>query len=168
MTYTNILKQFSYTSASTLASAVSGKIVDSADPVAAANAIITSLGVAPMAEENASRLVAMLLVEYLDSATVNYTVEKAIEHVEKRYQVIAKKVPVYELRQVILTPLKAGQATTAPSAVADKKAAALVIFNRMKDNEGVTNNQIVIAISEELGITRGNASYYVYRNFMKK
>ena len=156
------LKQFDTTSELRLIQSVSNTIQEASDPLRQANSFITSFGVAPIAEAGDARVVALCLAEYAFKNQV-FTVDQAIPYVEKRYEKLAAKMPWgHKELAVKLQPLSEGQGV---DVVSDKKAKALAIFNEF--NGKINAHQITKKIAEDLGISMGNASYYVNRVFKK-
>lgn len=157
------LSQFDTSSELRLIQSVSNTIQDATDPLRQANSFITSFGVAPIADVHDARVVALCLAEFAYKSD-EFTVEKAIPYVEKRYEKLIAKMPFGHKELVVkLQPLVEGQSV---EVVSDKKAKALAIFNEF--NGKINAHQITKKIAEELGLTMGNASYYVNRVFKKK
>lgn len=156
------LKQFDTASELRLIQSISNTIQDASDPLRQANSVITSFGVAPIAEAVDARVVALCLAEFAFK-NQEFTVEKAIPYTEQRYQKLATKNPWGHKELAIkLQPLGEGQGV---DVVSDKKAKALAIFNEF--NGKVNAHQITKKIAEQLGISMGNAGYYVNRVFTK-
>ncbi len=156
------LSQFDTTSELRLIQSVSNTIQDSSDPLRQANSFITSFGIGPIADAWDARVVALALAEFAYK-NQEVTFDKAAPYVEKRYEKLAAKMPWGHKELVVkLQPLVEGQGV---DVVSDKKAKALAIFQEF--NGKINKNQIVKKIAEQLGITNGNASFYVYRCFSK-
>lgn len=156
------LNQFDTASELRLIQSISNTIQSSPDPLRQANSVITSFGVAPVAEAVDARVVALTLAEFAFKHD-EFTVDKAISYAEKRYEKLATKNPWgHKQLAVKLQPLGEGQGV---DIVSDKKAKALAIFNELTGK--VNNNQIAKRISEALGISVANSAYYVTRVFTK-
>lgn len=156
------LAQFDTSSELRLIMSVSDSIQNSTDPLRQANSLITSFGIAPIAEVVDASTVAACLAEFAYKNS-EFDVNAAIPYIEKRYKKLAEKVPYgHKEKEIKLQPLTEGQGV---EVVSDKKAKALAIYEEFVGK--INNHQITKKISEQLGISMGNASYYVNRVFKK-
>lgn len=157
------LQNFNTASELRLIQSVSESIQSASDPLRQANSFITSFGIGPIADAGDARVVALCLAEFAYK-NQEVTFDKAAPYVEKRYEKLAAKMPWGHKELVIkLQPLVEGQGV---DVVSDKKAKALAIFQEF--NGKINAHQITKKIAAELGLTMGNASYYVNRVFNKK
>lgn len=160
-----VLTQFDTGSEIRLMNAIGDSISNSRDPLAQANSVITGFGIKPVNDTGSARLVAQALAEFAFK-NKEFVVDKAIPYVENRVSKLIAKCPWgMEVKSVKLEALQSGDSVVASTPASDKKAAALVIFNANKGK--INNHQITKLIAEQLGITLGNASYYVRRCFLK-
>lgn len=161
-----VLTQFNTGSEVRLINSIGDSITEARDPLAQANSVITGFGVRPVADAAAARLVAQALAEYAYK-NAEFVVDKAIPYVENRVEKLIARSPWgHEVKTVKLEALQSGDSVVAATPVSDKKAAALAIFNEF--NGKINAHQITLKIAEMLGISVGNASYYVNRVFKKK
>lgn len=163
---TEVMGQFDTRSKIRAIQSASAMIQSSQDQLKAANSVITSFGIKPVAAEDVARVVALSLVECALESGTSQPTDRFIEFAMGRFEKQAKKMAIYSQATVELEPLADGESPVLNTAASDKQARARIIYDQMLGK--ASKNAIVKEIAKQLEITVGNAGFIVYRKFAGK
>ena len=138
-------------------------IIESSNPLEAANRIITMFGGTPTSKQIESDIIAKSLVEYAVKNSEYYQPDEAMVVALEKFRKIQRTMPyAFAGTSESTTPNTHG--VVKQKKTNDIKSLALDIYNREKGKSGT---EIAKLIAAELDITFANAYYYVGRVFSK-